>query len=52
MVWFKFNIFINQCKINLTIYLYNFALGLNEGIEGIKKISEDFEKSYQKCNEQ
>ena len=35
-------------KINLSCYLYNFAIGLNEGIEGIKKISEYFEESYQK----
>ena len=35
-------------KINIQSYLYNFATGLNEGIEGTKKLSEEFKKSYEK----
>ena len=35
-------------KINIKSYLYNFGIGLNEGIEGTKKLSEEFKKSYEK----
>ena len=35
-------------KINLNNYLYLLAKGINEGIKGTKKISEDFKKSYEK----
>jgi len=35
-------------KIKLNSYLYLLAKGLNDGIEGIKKISEDFKKLYEK----
>ena len=38
--------FEKEGKINLSLYLYHFALGLNEGIEGIRKISEEFENLY------
>ena len=33
--------------INLSSYLYLFAEGLNEGIDGLEKISEEFKKSYE-----
>ena len=35
-------------KIKLNSYLYLLAKGLNDGIEGIRKISEDFRKTYEK----
>ena len=35
-------------KINIKSYLYNFGIGINEGIEGTKKLSEEFKKSYEK----
>lgn len=40
--------FEKEGQINLNLYLYQYAKGLNEGIDGIGKISKDFEKSYQK----
>ena len=33
-------------EINLSLYLTKFAEGLNEGIDGLEKISEEFRKSY------
>jgi len=33
-------------NINLSTYLYLFAEGLNEGIDGLEKISEEFKLSY------
>lgn len=41
-----FNEFEKEGKIDLSTYLYLFAKGLNEGIDGIEKISEDFRNSY------
>ena len=38
--------FEKEGKINLSSYLYHFAFGLNEGIEGVRKISEEFENLY------
>lgn len=40
--------FEKEGQINLNLYLYQYAKGLNEGIDGIGKISKDFQKSYQK----
>ena len=41
-----FNEFEKEGKIDLSTYLYLFAKGLNEGIDGIEKICEDFRNSY------
>lgn len=35
-------------NINMKSYLYLFAEGLNEGIEGTNKISQEFKESYKK----
>ena len=38
----------NYENIGINNYLYLFAVGINEGIDGIEKISEDFKNIYEK----
>ncbi len=38
----------NYENIDINNYLYLFAVGINEGIDGIEKISEDFKNIYEK----
>jgi len=38
--------FEKNAKINISHYLYQFSKGLNEGIEGCNKISEEFGEYY------
>ena len=39
-------IFEKEGNINMNVYLYQFACGLNKGIDGFRKLSKEFEESY------